>query len=104
QYPQPTLPSGPGRAIRRGTHIIVVPAIFHPLRRISRGIIKTEPICLECADRQRLFGLTRIAFAAVGLARADGAAPPKGGIGSGAGGVFPFSLGRKPIDLSRLPR
>src|SRR6516164_4461782 len=44
QYPQPARPRSPCRAVLRGTAVIVVPAVFHPLRGVAGSIVEAERI------------------------------------------------------------
>src|SRR5262249_26033649 len=104
QYMHATLTAHPSRAVMRGATIIVVPAIFHPLGHVACGVVKAEAIGLERPDRRRPLRLARLALPAVRLAGARGASPPVRGVGSGAGGVFPFCFRGKPIGLAGLLR
>ena len=47
QHAKAALTGEPRRAVLGSAAIIIVPAILHPLRRIARGVKKTEPICME---------------------------------------------------------
>src|SRR5260370_40201900 len=101
---QATLTGHPSRAvIGRGT-IIVIPAIFPHLGHIACGVEKAETTGLERPGRSRSLRLAGIALPAVRLTGAHGASPPVRSIRSGAGGVFPFRFGRKPIGLAGLLR
>src|ERR1700681_3874575 len=79
-----------------------MPAIFDPFRNITGGVVKTERIGFERADRQRHSTLTCIAVLAVGTARPEVRTPPICRARSCAGGIFPLSFGRKPIFVSGL--
>src|SRR5262245_46000474 len=99
---QATLTAHPSHAVTRRATIIVIPAIFHPLGHIACGVVKAERIGLERADRRRFLRLAGTALPAVRLTGAHVASPPVRSIRSGAGGVFPFRLGGKPIGLAGL--
>src|SRR5262245_54291558 len=101
---QATLTASPSRAVVGRATIIVIPAIFHPLGHIACGVEKAESIRLERPDRGRSLRLASIALPAVCLTGAHLASPPVRGIRSGAGGVFPFRFGGKPIGLASLLR
>src|SRR5260370_5310324 len=101
---QATLTAHPSRAVIGRATIIVIPAIFHPLGHIACGVEKAETIGLERPDRSRSLRLAGIALPAVRLTGAHVASPPVRSIRSGAGGVFPFRFGRKPIGLAGLLR
>src|SRR5262249_8316604 len=104
QYMHATLTAHPSRAVMGRATIIVVPAIFHPLGHIARGVVEAEAIGLERPDGGRPLRLASIALPAVRLSGAHVASPPVSSIRSGAGGVFPFRFGGKPIGLAGLLR
>src|SRR5262249_59944988 len=103
QYMHATLTAHPSRAVMGRATIIVVPAIFHPLGHIARGVVEAEAIGLERPDGGRPLRLASIALPADRLSGAQVASPPVSNIRSSAGGVFPFRFGGKPTGLADLP-
>src|SRR5262245_48025847 len=99
-----TLTAHPSRALIRGATIILRPAVFHPPGHVACGVVKAEPIGLERPDGGRPLRLASIALPAVRLTGAHVASPPVRGARSGAGGVFPFRFGGKPIGLAGFLR
>src|SRR5262245_62543522 len=99
-----TFTAHPRRAVMRGATISVGPAIFHPLGHVACSVVKAEAIGLERPDGGRPLRLASIAFPAVRLTGAHVASPPVRGARSGAGGVFPFRFGGKPIGLAGFLR
>src|SRR5262249_60859414 len=100
----PALAAGPGRAVGGRAAIVVVPAILHPLGRVAGSVEQPERVCRKAAGRNRLLAGPAAAVTAIGQTDAEGSAPPERGLGSAAGGIFPFGFARQPILLSGLLR
>src|SRR6516165_6734944 len=62
QPPQPALAGGPCRAVLRRTAVIVVPAVFHPLRDVAGSVVEAECIGLIRTNRGCLLARARVAF------------------------------------------
>src|SRR5262249_34856192 len=104
QHALPTLPLGPGRAVRRRAAVVVVPAILDPLGRVAGNVIEPEAIGTKRAGRHRLPRRSGAAVVAIGIPAAGGAPPPEGRTGAGSRCIFPFGLAREPVRLAGLLR
>src|SRR3984885_12670912 len=79
-----------------------MPAVLYPLIDAATHIVQAKRIWLEAAELGRLLGAGSVrAILAVGHPRLKLVAPPVPGLGARSRGIFPFSLARKSIRLSR---
>src|SRR5690606_19641432 len=93
-----------GAAVARRGAVAFAPAIGDPFGGIAGHVVEAEGVGRELADLARLPPRLRVAADAVRLFRADRIAPGVVGGRAGAGGIFPFGLGRQAIFLSCLQR
>src|ERR1700722_7552715 len=82
-----------------------MPAVLYPLIDAAAHIVQAKRVWLEAADLGRLLDAGSVgAILAIGHTRLKLIAPPVLRLRASSRGIFPFSLARKSIRLSRCAR